>query len=308
MTTTANRLTVAPFRQVLGRPLRVGGIDYLNSRPLIECFDEVAGDEVRLTNHVPSELARRLRSRELDVALVPIVEYFLSPCAAEYRVVPGLGISSYGAVESICLFHRVPLGRVERVALDSTSRTSQLLTRLFLAERPTGAWRSPDIDGATAPRVESSDPDEILAILEGRDPGGAESFDAALLIGDSALRVEPRREWRSIDLGLEWTRWTGLPFVYALWVHHGDALPGIAECFQTVAHRGFARIDAIVDRGPLPPGMSRSHAIRYLSQVIRYGLGAAELEAVRVFVRRLRRAELIGADAPEELRFLAVGD
>lgn len=313
------------FRKHLGRPLRVGGIDYLNSRPLVECFDEVAGDEVELENHAPSELARLLRRGELDVALVPVVEYFTSHRAGEYWIVPGVGISSWGSVESIRLYHRVPLGEVRRVVLDRTSMTSRSLTRLLFRERPSPMWRRHLVARDKAvraaplagPAFEEGDPARIVSLLEddardglqGRRPGvdHLDDVDAALLIGDSALRVSPARHWSSIDLGLEWTRWLGLPFVYAVWVFQGEPIPGLTACFQHVRRSGCARIDAIVDRGPLPPGMPRHECLRYLIHVIRYGFGPNEKKGLLEFIRRLQGHKLIssplGGQLPE-LRFL----
>lgn len=290
------------FRRQLGRPLRVGGIDYLNSRPLIETFDEVAGDEVVVENHLPSELARNLRSGSLDVALVPVVEYFTSPCWERYAVVPGIGISSYGPVESIRLFYRRPLPEVSSVALDSSSMTSGLLTRLLFAERPDDRWRCGR--GEVAPPVyETVEPVRASAWLDRRPPTDG-APDAVLLIGDAALGARPVTGWSRTDLGLEWTRWTGLPFVYALWVYQGEALEGLVSCLSRVSATGYASIDRIVERGPLPAGMTGGEARRYLGQVIRFRLGEPEIRGLETFVARLRRHGLLPLDGPERLRFV----
>ncbi|MBI4583162.1 MAG: menaquinone biosynthesis protein [Planctomycetes bacterium] len=298
------------FRRFLGRPLRVGGIDYLNSRPLIEAFGNVAGDEIEVVNMPPSELARRLRSRQLDVALVPVVEYFSAPKALPYWIVPGICISSYGAVESIRLFHRVPLGEVKSAALDQSSMTSVLLVRLLFAERPEARWRAPapaapSRRGAAGNAVafEPIESEAGIAAVEGRSALGRQP-EAVLLIGDAALEVRPAPGWSFVDLGTEWTRWTGLPFVYAFWVLHGDPVPGLASCFQAVSQCGYAHIDRIVSAGPLPAGKDRGECLRYLSQVIRFRLGPAEIEGLLEFIRRLESRRLLAVDRPLELRFL----
>ncbi len=298
------------FRQFLGRPLRVGGIDYLNSRPLIEAFGKVAGDELEVVNFPPSELASRLRSRQLDVALVPVVEYFSAPKALPYWIVPGICISSYGAVESIRLFHRVPLGEVATAALDQSSMTSVLLVRLLFAERPDERWRAPGSAAPSSPRAAAAgvafEPIEAEAGRAAVEERSALSrqVEAVLLIGDAALEARPASGWSVVDLGMEWTRWTGLPFVYAFWVLHGDPVPGLASCFQAVSQCGYAQIDRIVAAGPLPPGKDRSECLRYLSQVIRYRLGSAEIEGLLEFIQRLESRRLLAVNHPLELRFL----
>lgn len=286
----------------LGRPLRVGGIDYLNSRPLVTCFPELAPPgSVEVENLPPSELARRLREGVLDVALVPAVEYFLAPPELGYRIVPGLGISSHGAVESIRLYHRVPLGEVRELAVDSSSQTSVLLTRLLFELRPDRRWKAGRLGGR--PSLRTVAPQEATAaILAGASSSSAP--DAVLLIGDAALGIDRPAGWSVLDLGLEWTRWTGLPFVYAFWVFRGEPVQGVTECLQGVARRGIAGIDRIVERGPLPPNMTRESARRYLTHAIRFRLGEHELDGLREFISKANECELIDVRSGRELRFL----
>jgi chorismate dehydratase len=281
---------MAAARRLLGRPLRVGGIDYLNSRPLLEGLPAALGSEGELVNCVPSELARRLRAGSLDAALVPVVEYLSGP--ADYRIVSGVSISSYGAVESIRFYHRAPLGALERVGLDRSSLTSALLARLLLAER----WAP----GRPAPVFIPLSPEEGLRALQEREP----ELDAVLLIGDAALATPAPAGWEPADLGTEWTRWTGLPFVYAFWVYRGPPLPGLAGLFREARDLGRARIDAIVERGPLPGAMSPREGRRYLLERIQYGLGPAEIEGLLAFRDRARARGLLGSEPAAELRFL----
>ena len=279
----------------LGRPLRVGGIDYLNSRPLIEGLLETFGDGIELGNWVPSELARRLRIGLLDAALVPVVEYFRGP--EDYRVVPGVAIASYGAVESIRFYHRRPLVEVARIGLDASSLTSSLLVRLLFAAQ----W-SP---GRPEPEMLALPPEAGQAALRG--DGGDPDVDAVLLIGDAALGSPAPPGWRMVDLGTEWTRRTGLPFVYAFWVYRGPAVPGLAEAFRRSRDIGTARIDAIVERGPLPPGMSVAEARRYLHKVIQFDLGPAQVEGLLEFWSAARAQGLLGSMRESELRFVDGG-
>jgi chorismate dehydratase len=276
-------------------PLRVGGIDYLNAQPLLYSLLDAGEPPLSVRPHPPSELARLLREGALDVALLPVVA-----CAerADYHVVPGIAIASYGAVQSIRLYHRCPLEAARVVALDACSRTSALLTQVLFRE----VWRG-------APAFTSAPPVGLEAALKG--PVEAAGFDAALVIGDAALRSGHHGGWEEADLGTEWTRWTGLPFVYAFWVCRVEGEPGslersLVERLHAARDRGVAHVDDIVndlvERGKLPAGMAASDCRRYLSQMIHYDLGPDKLEALDFFLERLRAAGLM--EAPEKLRFL----
>jgi chorismate dehydratase len=273
--------------------LRVGGIDYLNALPLLYGLEDDGGaPPVRLSFHSPSRLASLLRSEDLDVALLPVVAFLDDD---DYAIIPDVGISSYGGVWSIRLFHRRPLPEVRSLALDKSSRTSALLAQLLLRE----VW------SARADEV-TLDPAQIVVGLLGRDP--AFSFDAALLIGDAALTFREVPGWSVVDLGTQWTRWTGLPFVYAFWVLRGFgpgvSVPlGLAARFLAARDRGWAHIDAIVATAKLPEGISPAEGRRYLSHLIQYDLGPDKLEALDHFFRRLEGAGLIEAKA-RSLRFL----
>ena len=96
-------------------------------------FASIAPD-VRLSMDVPSRLAEQLADGELDVALIPSVEY-LRGADRGYEIIPGFAIAAHGPVRSVKLFSRVPWERVERLALDAGSRTSQVLARIWLDAR-----------------------------------------------------------------------------------------------------------------------------------------------------------------------------
>ena len=117
----------------MSSPIRVGAVSYLNAKPLYYRLCEFAPD-VELTMDVPSRLADRLAAGELDVALIPSVEY-LRGVGRGYEILPGFAIAARGAVRSVKLFSRVPFERIERLALDEGSRTSQALARVWLDAR-----------------------------------------------------------------------------------------------------------------------------------------------------------------------------
>ncbi|HLU47373.1 MAG TPA: menaquinone biosynthesis protein [Planctomycetota bacterium] len=277
--------------------LRVGAIDYLNARPLVVSLDPDGDPPLEIENHRPSVLAERLARGELDVALVPVVTC-VDP-AHDWRVLPGISISSWGPVRSIRLYHRAPLESVRRVALDTSSRTSVILTRLLFAKR----W-------GARPGFEPVDPATLRTkvLRDAREPGDAGAFDAALVIGDDALSCGRFPGWDEVDVGLEWTSFTGLPFVYAVWAcrvppgGEDELPPDLAERFLAARWRGFARIDEIVARGRRPDGLSEAECRDYLARTIRYDLGPAEIEGLETFLSLARGEGILPRGG--SLRFL----
>ncbi len=255
----------------------------MNALPLLWGLGE-SSRRLSLGYHVPSRLAEMLDCSELDVALVPVVACAERP---DYQVVPGIGISSYGGVRSIRLFHRRPLGKVRRVGLDTCSMTSALLTRLLFRE----AWGG-------EPEFISCEPAAMRGCLEGRNQE-LEELDAVLLIGDAALEASSIAGWQDLDLGTEWTRMTGLPFVYAFWacrpgvVEDAGLRKFLLERLARAKEEGLARIDEIVAGASLPEGFDEAAGIHYLGHLINYDLGEDKLEAMRLFFDRLYAAGLL---------------
>ena len=94
-------------------PIRVGAVSYLNAKPLYYRLCDLA-PEVSFTMDVPSRLAEKLAAAELDVALIPSVEY-LRGVSRGYEIIPGFAIAARGPVRSVKLFSRVPWSSVNRL-------------------------------------------------------------------------------------------------------------------------------------------------------------------------------------------------
>src|SRR5437660_2762853 len=112
-------------------PIRIGAVEYLNTKPLIYDLETLASN-IELILEVPSRLADLLADGQLDVALIPAIEYFR---AGTYTIVPDISIASRGPVLSVTLFSRVPWAKIRRVALDEGSRTSAALTQIICTKR-----------------------------------------------------------------------------------------------------------------------------------------------------------------------------
>src|SRR4051812_13354879 len=111
--------------------LRVGAVNYLNTKPLIERLTDFAPN-IDLTLDLPSRLADQLAAGEIDVGLIPVVEFFRGD---NYSFVPNIAIGSRGPVLSVTLFSKVPWEEIRSVALDEGSRTSAALTQILLRKR-----------------------------------------------------------------------------------------------------------------------------------------------------------------------------
>lgn len=234
-------------------PIRIGAVNYLNTKPLI-CDLELLAPEAELILDVPSRLADLLADGRLDVALIPVVEYFR---AGTYSIVPDISIASRGPVLSVTLFSRVPWGEVRRVALDEGSRTSAALTQILLQKRY----------GARA---------EVVPLPMNRTAEDVEA-DAVLLIGDRAMRACLPGFAHAFDLGQEWNDWTGLPFVYAFWaVREGVDLGTVTSALAEAKRRGLRRVGPIAHREAPLLGLDAGFCRRYLSTIIQFDLGPRE--------------------------------
>ena len=233
--------------------VRVGAVNYLNTKPLIHDLGALAPDAELLLD-VPSRLADLLAAGRLEVALIPVIEYFR---AGTYSIVPDIAIASRGPVLSVTLFSRVPWAGIRRVALDEGSRTSAALAQILLRQRH-----------GVCP--------EVVPLPLDR---GAEDVDAdaVLLIGDRAMRACLPGFAYAFDLGQEWHDWTGLPFVYAVWaVRPGADLGGVAAALAEAKRRGLARAGLIAHREAPGLGLDAGFCRRYLGNIIHFDLGPRE--------------------------------
>lgn len=247
--------------------IRVGAVNYLNAKPLIEGLTRFA-PQIELSLDLPSRLADQLAVGAIDVGLIPVVEYFRG---RNYSFIPNIAIASRGPVLSVTLFSKKPWKQIETVALDEGSRSSAALAKILLQKRygVKPSFRPLPIDAA----AESLD------------------TDAVLLIGDRAMQACLPGYRYAYDLGQEWTDWTSLPFVYAVWaVREGVKLGDTEQAFHMAKDYGVTHAGKIAEREAplleLDPGYCR----RYLDTLIRYDLGPDEragMERYREFGREL---------------------
>lgn len=239
---------------------RIGAVTYLNSRPLVQHLGRLL-PRASISLDYPSRLADQLAAGQLDAALIPSVEYFRRP---GYEVISDACVAARGEVLSVRLYCRVHPGEIRTLALDEGSRTSAALTRVILAEH-FGVY--PESEPLP---LESTTQDTRA--------------DAVLLIGDRAMHPPSERFVRVIDLGEFWYDWTGLPFVFAMWVARCDSrTDGLEDILSQARDMGVSDIPAIARNEAPRLGLSETTAFNYLTQNLHYHLTSAEKSGLRLF-------------------------
>jgi chorismate dehydratase len=269
------------------RRLHISAIAYLNTAPLMWDFEHGgAGSAFDISYTLPSQCAAALRDGSADIGIIPAAAYAIIPGLV---ILPGVAIASRRSVRSILLVSKVPVEKVRTVALDTSSMTSVALTKVLFARlwggKPTFTDAAPDLE-------------QML-----------EQYDAGLVIGDPALKVD-RSRYHTYDLGTEWHRWTGKPFVYAFWAVRQAALQDtsldLAATFQESRNHGLQQenLDQIVREWAPRLGLREVEVRNYLTDNIYYYLDPPCLDGLQLFYRHARECGALPA-APR-LRFLDV--
>jgi chorismate dehydratase len=270
----------------LSKPERLGIVSYTNVAPLHWGL-RPWGPEVGFVHGVPSELNAALLAGGIDLTLISSVEFIRH--RDQLSALPDFSIATRGAVRSVMLFHRAPWSELHgaRVALTSDSATSIALLQELLK-------------GDGIPATFAVRPPDLPAMLE--------EFDAALLIGDIALREAALG--RSVhgvvplvsDLGELWFERTGLPFTFAVWAARRGSPPSdalVAE-LREARRRGLADLDAVAAAAAARVGLSPAVMRSYLSN-FRYFFEAPEREGLAHFARLIDPSF-----EPTQLHFLEV--
>ncbi|WP_437187270.1 menaquinone biosynthetic enzyme MqnA/MqnD family protein [Planctomicrobium sp. SH668] len=257
---------------------KIGAVTYLNSKPLVEGLAQFCTD-AEIVMDYPSHLAVGLKEGTLDVALIPSVEAFSD---SDYEIVSDACVATRGQVFSVKLYFRTPPGEVRTLALDAGSRTSAALSRIMLEER---FGVSPEIQ--TLPLGDS---------IENT------TADAVLLIGDRAMRPQPGHFHTQWDLGEEWVNWTGLPFVFAMWVSRKNAHLGeIPHRLNEARDLGLYNLKSVAARGAADLQLPLDMVENYFTKNLHFVLGPRERMGLRLF-HELAAAHGLANSAPLSFR------
>ena len=248
----------------------VSAVSYLNTWPLVWGF--LHGPQQGLFKFrfdLPVHCAEALGDGKADIGLVPCAE--LDRLNLDF--LPDLGIACDGPVRSILLISRRPFSEIRTLAVDSSSRTSVALARILLAE----CYGRRPVVTPLAPTLE-----EMLA-----------ENDAALIIGDPALRLDPDKlPYQTLDLGAKWVEWTGLPMVFAVWAGRAEVWSEeVAAAFRASHEWGRTHLEEMVERASAERGFPGELVEAYFTRHIVYPLSARHLEGLALFRKLVLRLE-----------------
>lgn len=257
---------------------RLAASNYSNSAPLVWSFWKGnRKHEVDLTmDAAPARCAELLRQNEAEIALTPVIEF---QRIENTLIVPGVCVGAKQAVKSVCLITKGEnLKNVKSVALDVSSRTSVVLTQIIFQEF-----------FARKPQFASSEPDVEQMLKQ---------HDAALLIGDPALRVN-REKFRVYDVAELWRELTGCGFVFAFWlINKNNAAKAQKIDFAAARDESLARIEEIIDFYLPQVSLSENDFRRYLTENISYALDEELLAGLRLYYRLASKHDLIPGVKP----------
>lgn len=259
---------------------RIAASSYLNTAPLIWSF--IHGRQFEavelFTDTAPGRCGEMLARNEVDAALVPVIEY---QRMVDIAIVPDVCVGSRTAVLSVVLVtRRNNLKKVERVALDDSSRTSVALVKIIFREFL-----------GFEPQWETSHPD-LKSMLT--------RADAALVIGDPAMKV-PRDQFRVFDLATLWHEFTGCGFVFAMWMARADCVERVRSVdFAAARDEGLAHLDEIAAETEKELGLTQDEIKAYLTENIAFGLDEDMQKGLKLYFELARKHDLIPAAKPLE--------
>jgi chorismate dehydratase len=259
---------------------RIAASSYLNTAPLIWSFIKGSQrDGVELfTDAAPARCAAMLANDEVDVALVPVIEY---QRIQDIAIVPDVCVGSRSAVRSVVLVtRRNNLKKVERVALDESSRTSVALVKIIFREFL-----------GFEPEWEVAQPD-LKSMLT--------HADAALIIGDPAMKV-PRDEFQVFDLATLWHEFTGYGFVFAMWMARKDRAEEVKTIdFAAARDEGLTHLDEIAAETETQLGLSPNEIKTYLTENIAFEMDEDMEKGLKLYFELARKHVLSAVAKPLE--------
>jgi len=257
--------------------MRIGRIGYINCAPVYGAIDRgivalPAGAE--LVTGTPAELNDLLVAGELEISVISAIEY--ARHGRDLMLLPDLAISCDGPVRSVALFAKQAVGRLSgsTILLSASSRTSVALLELLCRD----VWRiKPKFAEA---RAEAQDLDDLAAL----------PHQAVLVIGDAALKLAAAGTYpHRYDLGEEWKRWTGQPFVFAVWAARRAADPGAVqrghECLLASRAWGLEHLEDLAREAADTTNLPVAPCREYLSG-LDYAFTERHRSALSDFLRR----------------------
>jgi chorismate dehydratase len=244
--------------------LRITAVSYLNTKPfLFGLFSSSLIDFLDIQLEIPSECARKLKSGEADLGLIPVGAL---KDLESYHIISDYCIGAVGRVNTVCLFSEVPVQQIEKIYLDYQSRTSVELIKILSAKH----WKiSPEFSHAMP---------GYTTKIQGTTGG--------LVIGDRVIPLLKNYEF-VYDLSETWYQFTGgKPFVFAVWVSTKPMDPILERVFNNALKNGVDRVDDLCKILPNP--YEDFDLKNYLKKDISYTFDDAKQEALSYFLELIK--------------------
>lgn len=273
--------------------MRVGRIAYRNVLPIYHPLEQgLLPHNMRFVYGPPAALNKRMQAGELDLASVSSIEY--ARRSDRYLLLPDLAIGSNGPVQSVLLLSSLPVEQLggKEILVSAETHTSAMLLKLLLEKY----WQVPA-------RLVAGSGSAMAALAK-----SGERPVAVLAIGDEALALRQSSDYEHlIDLGEVWREWTGLPFVFGVWVMRRElgetsAPAAAAACRLLLQGKAWGQqhIESLLPLTGRGIGLD-TDALRRYFQGLSYDLGPAEQQGLRTFFAFLAGAGLLQEEP--ELRF-----
>ncbi len=263
------------------KSITLGKISYLNVLPLYFPLEkQIIPNNFKIIEGIPADLNLMMQREELDISGTSSIEYARN--WRKYLLVPDISIGSNGPVKSVLFLSRIPFNKMDdkRVLLSSHTHTSAALLSLFFKREGI----IPQLETGSIPRLlqEKDIPEGILAI------------------GDEALFLRKNSPFKHImDLGEEWRRWTGLPFIFGVWVVSKKRIeqkPSLITqgCFQLLRAKewGVSRLPFFAQQAKSETFLEYEELLQYFKGLV-YDLGKEEIEGLMTFYRLLYEHDFI---------------
>jgi chorismate dehydratase len=279
--------------------LRISIVEFLNTAPLVWGFtDGPLAGKYELSFTVPSKCAEALRAGEADIAIIPAIEY---QRIEDLVILPGMAVAAKSEVRSILLVSKKPIERARRIALDTSSRSSVALVQLLCRN----FW-------GISPQFVRAAPNAATMLADA---------DAALIIGDPALRIALKAEdFRNrkpsgefccggdpndqiipgveslfvYDVAHQWREMTARPAVLAVWAGRRDVVtPEVVADFEASKRFGLSHVRDIAEGASLKLDLPVAALERYLRENIDFALDAENLAGLKLYFEQCAEAGLI---------------
>lgn len=261
--------------------MRISASSYSNTAPLIWSFlyGSYRGRVELILDNAPSRSFGLLSQDRVDSALVPVIAFQL---LEGVQLIPDVCVGAKEKVRSVCLITKTKdLSEVKTVSLDISSKTSVYLTKIifreFLGFEPDWTDAAPDLNAMLA------------------------ESDCALLIGDPALNLsEPTAAaggltLRIFDLAELWRKYTGLGFVFAMWMTRKESCE---IDFAAVRNEGLLHLEEIIFNYSSEIALKREDLSSYLSENISYAIDDSMQKGMELFFDLTVKHGLIETNKP----------